>query len=1071
LIAYNHGKTYTANYFTEILTDHLNNLWLITTDGIYIISVKEKLFKTYLKGQGLKNTAFANRGIWANDAYLYAFSRTKDYRVNMNSGEKESFYLQPFNGNGPLAIAPSVDSAIWIGGDQQPLMKINPATKAIEHQTPPFKNLIWSILEDKNQRLWLGDYKNGLLYYDQNTMSTAQAYPKLNGFDELKTSSIIHIVQDKQNSNHLWLATQTGWYLLHIKEGVKARYTSKSEQEFHLPADNFNYTYQDSDGVFWLATAYEGVLKVVLDGKQQVQSVEQFSTFNGISSNTINGIFEDEQQRLWISTNNGINCFDKNTKAIKVYIEKDGLPTYEFNRTANFQRADGTIFFGTIDGVVSFHPKDFTTEEAYDIPLMISKVEKYSSKTEQITNITTKILNQQKIIIAPNEPFVALRVTLQDYAESNSAQYYYRIKGFQKEFNLLNSNEITLSGIPYGKYQLEIKAKGKDGIFSTQTISLPVIVLKPFYLQWWFILLAFTTITFGVWQIFQARTRNLQHRKKELEIIVKQRTSQLRTQATQLEQQATELRSLDEVKSRFFANISHELRTPLTLILSPINSVIKRNKLENRDYTSLRIVEQNANKLLKRINEILDLTKLESHKVQLKPQPTPFYKYNKRLVATFESIAHQKGQLLSFYFQLDKEITILLDQDKYEHIFNNYLSNALKYTPKGGNINIRLLEKRIIIDENTAENQIILSVSDDGPGILPEDVTRIFDRYYQSKHHQNKAGSSGIGLALSKEIAQLMNGQVWVESEVGKGSTFYFRMPYQEALGGVSIIQEFSNSKMLTEVDSSNWIQNSPTSKDRTILLVEDNKQLRNYIQLILQEHFNVIATQNGQQALDWLQNEDTIEPDAIISDIMMPVLDGFELLKHLKSSDIYRHIPVLMLTARSSMDDKLKALTIGVDDYILKPFLEEELIIRVNNLIKNLTTKSSITPSPSNKKSFNSEAKPKSTVSASDVKWLQQIEERFRKDISSSKIKVELLADELNMSRSQFQRRIKKITGLSPVQYFREIKLQTARQLLEQGEVQTLNEVAYAIGFDTPQYFSKLYLERFGKKPIEYLK
>jgi DNA-binding response OmpR family regulator len=281
-------------------------------------------------------------------------------------------------------------------------------------------------------------------------------------------------------------------------------------------------------------------------------------------------------------------------------------------------------------------------------------------------------------------------------------------------------------------------------------------------------------------------------------------------------------------------------------------------------------------------------------------------------------------------------------------------------------------------------------------------------------------------------------------------------MPYQEALGNGSD----TNNNQLDEVDSSSWLTDNKTyNKGKTVLLVEDNRQLRNYIQFILQEQFNVIATENGQVALNWLTDESTPEPHTIISDIMMPVMDGFELLTQLKNTDKFRHIPVLMLTARSNMDDKLKALTIGVDDYILKPFQEEELIVRINNLMKNRpTSELSLDKVMKKDKDVSNKAIPKPSISASDIKWLEQIEKRFREDISNSKIKIEILAEELNMSRSQFQRRIKKITGLTPIHYFREIRLQAARQLLENGEVRTVNEVTYAVGFDTPQYLSKLY-------------
>ena len=1051
--------------------DQQNNIWIHNAEGIFIISIKEQMFNQYLVNEGLNNKSYDGRGIWADSTYLYSFSPKGAFRWHFQQQEKEPLLKEVNTHQNSLSVTNGKDDYLWVGGKRRPLIKIDKTTgKAIE-TIKDIKHQVWSIHEDKNKRVWIGQGKNGLLYYDIKGMETVAQYTQLNGFDELEEGKIIHIVEDKRDNNYLWLSCESGWYRLNIKDGIKARFWNGSDSRFNIPSDNVYYTYQDDKGVFWLATAHSGLLKVELTKDFEVQSIEEFTTNDGLTSNTIYAIFEDKNGFLWMSSKNGIIRFNKKTKDVRAFLEADGLSHYEFNRTSSFQREDGTIFFGSLNGIVSFYPKNLNSKDIYEIPLKISRCEKYSDKEEKIINVTTDVLAKNKITVAPSERLVTLYVSLQDYIDATSLKYAYRIKGLQEEFTFSNSNEITLSGLPYGKYQLEIKGKGKDGRFSTQMISIPLIILRPFYLQWWFILLAIATIVLFFWQLFQARTKTLLNRKKELEEIVKDRTSQLQKQANQLEQdkniikeQADELRSLDEMKSRFFTNISHELRTPLTLILSPIQSILKRRKVDNRDFTSAQIVEQNAQKLLKRINEILDLTRLEAREMELKPQPTPFYTFVKRLIATFESLATQKDQQITFQFQLDKSLQLMLDQDKYEHIFNNYLSNAIKYTPNKGQINIRLYEKQIESQNDTLENQIILSVSDNGQGILKEDLPKVFDRFFQTKTNRNTTGSSGIGLALSKEIAILLNGQVRVESEIGQGSIFYFEMPYIESVGSLELLtpsSQFSESPIvLTPVE---YVENKPN-----LLLVEDNPQLRNYIQLILQEKYNITTAENGRVALDKLKTHSDSYRDKIsliVSDIMMPIMDGFELLEHLKQSDALRHIPVIMLTARSNIKDKLEALRIGVDDYMLKPFQEEELLARISNLIKNAEQKTVVIEGSSQKKQ-----KVIPQVSASDLKWLKQIEQRLKADISNSKINVESLTAELNISRSQIQRRIKKITGLTPVYYFREIKLNAARELLENGEVQTVNEVAYAVGFDTPKYFSTLYEERFGKRPSAYL-
>lgn len=1063
--------------------DNQGNLWLGMVNGVIILSVKPQRFSVYLKDSGIFKPIYDGRGIWANDDIMLTISNSGSFRYDLKNDTKTILHPSLKKKSSWYSITRAKDGSFWIGTKRNTIVNLDIGTSEILQTIEGPTHQVWSLLEDKNGRIWIGQANKGLYYFDKNKMEQSQKYTQINGFDDFERGKITHIVVDKRDNNYLWLSCQSGWYRLHLTEGLQLRYWSKGEDEnFKIPADEIHFTYQDANGDFWLATAYLGLVKIRLNADQTVASTQQFTITEGLTSNTVYAIYEDGNGFLWMSTNNGINRFNKKTHEVQAFLEEDGLPHYEFNRLSSFQREDGTIFFGTLNGIVSFHPDDLSDIKVYDVPLKISRCEKFSEAAGKMLNVTAEVFAKNKIIIAPNERLTNLYVSIQNYADALKTKYVYRIKGIQNEFIAANKNEIALSGLPYGKYQLEIKAKAPDGRFSESVISIPLVILRPFYLRWWFILLALISLALSIWQIFQIRTKTLQNRKKELEEVVKARTEQLQQQATQLqldkntiEAQAKELRSLDEMKSRFFANISHELRTPLTLILSPVQSIIKRQKTDNRDFTSAQIINQNTQKLLKRINEILDLTKLEAQEMALKPQPTPFYEFNKRLVATFESLAAQKEQRLTFQYQLDKDLNLLLDQDKYEHIFNNYLSNAIKFTPRNGQIDIQLTEKYIKNSNEITKNQIVLAIADNGLGIPKQDIPKIFNRFFQSSNNQNKSGGSGIGLSLSKEIAQLMKGNVYVESEVGKGSTFYFEMPYVEELRINN--EELRNSPDGSQVSNSHEeglnieslvnvkANMNDKSQKNSILLVEDNPQLRNYIQLILQEKYNIITAENGKVALEQLLVNNY---ELIISDIMMPIMDGFELLEQLKSSDQFRHIPVVMLTARSNANDKLKALRIGVDDYILKPFNEEELMARIDNLIANAANRTS---GPATKSQDKTQKSATPNVAASDLKWLESVEKHLKSEISNSKFNIDSLAEVMQMSRSHLHRRIKLITGLTPNKYFREIKLQAAREILENGDAQTVSEVCYAVGFDTPKYFSKVFEQRFGKRPISYLK
>ena len=542
--------------------------------------------------------------------------------------------------------------------------------------------------------------------------------------------------------------------------------------------------------------------------------------------------------------------------------------------------------------------------------------------------------------------------------------------------------------------------------------------------------------------------------RKAAELEQERLNNQINLQQLTYEQKERErLQEIDSFKSRFFANISHELRTPLTLILGPINRLLKKGGLDQPGQTQLELVQENARFLLNRTNEILDLTKFDAHQMQLQETPTVFYDFTKRLAANFESFAQQKFQQLIFTYHLDKDLNLLLDQTKFAHIFNNYLSNAIKYTPESGCIQIILSERK-----NTKHGRLVLEVKDNGIGIREKDLPHVFERFYQADQSENKAGGSGIGLALSKEVAQLMQGAVWLDSKSGEGSSFYFEFPYREVMG---VVPEEEEIQMINAqiVDLQPLIPKAESVPNRSkLLVVEDNKQLRDYLQLILSDHYEVLTAKNGEDALQKLASWDS---QLIISDVMMPKMDGFELLTHLKDTDQYRHLPVIMLTARSEMEDRLKALRIGVDDYLLKPFVEDELLSRVRNLLGNYQNR---------QVQHTGKIRAKTNISAADLQWLEEVEAVLKQEVHNPGFTFDQLETRLFISRSQLQRRIKKITGLTPNKYFREIKLQVARELLESGEVRTVNEVAHAIGFDTAKYFSKIYEDRFGQRPVEWL-
>ena len=545
---------------------------------------------------------------------------------------------------------------------------------------------------------------------------------------------------------------------------------------------------------------------------------------------------------------------------------------------------------------------------------------------------------------------------------------------------------------------------------------------------------------------------------------------------TKILSQKNKLEELDKVKSQFFANISHELRTPLSLITGPAQSISLLGALNEEQKQYLDLIESNAAKLLKRTNDILDLSKLDSKKLELKKVSTHLYKFINISFSSYESAAHHQQIKLTLDYTLPRDLYVFLDRDKFDKIISNYVSNALKYTGKNGSITLNVREK---------EEKLIFCLSDTGAGIQPSELPHIFDRYYQASNSLNKGGT-GIGLAFCKELASVMKGRIWAESTLHRGSSFYLEIPMEVSTKSADTqdaCHKAMNEQSEIKLPSHSPIQplshqqesNCGSVKASTVLLVEDNSNLRTYIAEVLKD-FHIVQAENGKEAIDLLNTEfKTQLPSLIISDIMMPHMDGHELLKHLKSHSEWQKTPVMMLTALAADESKFKALRTGVDDYLLKPFSPIELKVRAENLIKNYQTRQEFEGKLKQELSENTQPNLQidfPETARADQQWLSKLEDMVKEGLEKKlDYSVGDLADYMAISQRQLLRKVRALTGLSIKKYVQEIKLQKARHLLERKSHYTVAEVAYTCGFNTPNYFSKLFESRFGKKPSTYIR
>lgn len=1038
----------------QIYIDHNDLVWLVNK-GLTRVNLEKNKFQRlfYKNAPILENNSF--RQILKSNATLHVISGNGVYQIDALG--KTSHNASSASGTSILEISPNqflYDQSFFLHLYKgQQLQKTYPIH--------PF-GAIWSMYQDKFGKIWLGG-NNKFGYLPDLETTTPIIFDRHKQFPDFKNAIVYQFFE--KSETEVWLISTKGIFVLNTeKNAITRRYWNGGTGSDFLPKNNLHHIQQDKKdkAVFWLATT-EGLVK----WNTETSSFEVFDAQkNGLPNEVIYAIYSDASgDYLWMSSNMGIIQMNVATHQFEHYLEEEGITHFEFNRISHFQDETGKIYFGSLNGITAFHPQDFNVKrEKLDVPMRIIRFQQFNGRDETLEDKTSEIRQYQSITIQPNDRFIILDFVLLDFKRQNDGLYAYKIEGLDENWNFQEEKSIRLSHLPYGKYTLKIKGQTHRGTFSTEELTISIHVLRPFYKSWWFILLCVLIACCIIFGVYQWRVFHLRKRNQQLQILVNQRTAQLQADKLIIEQQAEELKKLDELKSSFFVNVSHELRTPLTLILSPVQILLKNAIAFSKEHHHLHItIQQNARKLLRLTEDVLQLSKLEANKLELNEDAVLFYPYFMHFFQSFQPLAKAKNIDYTIDYRLDEAFAIYLDKQKFEHIIGNLISNALKYTLSNGEVSLIIEEK---------DQQLNITVQDSGIGIHQDDLPYIFDRFYQTSRPKKWTRGTGIGLALAKELTVLFNGSLSVESnsnhhQDSRGSIFIFKMPYKKAI--------LQNQNMLQNTtlpisDVYSFTENTNTNSNRpTILLVEDNIEMNQFLVSILSKKYNVLTAQNGLEAIEWLdkspKNAKNHLPSLIISDIMMPQMNGFELLERLKKHPQWIKIPVILLSAKSELQDKLKALTVGIDDYVTKPFVVEELLARIQNSLNNARNRQVITTDerPTN------EPKNSPNVLPKDLLWLETVNEILHRELQNSQYLLTDLAQEIALSDRQLHRRIKSITGLTPNKYIREFKLNQARNLLETGKVSTVAEVTYAIGFDTPYYFSTIYQKRFGKKPQAY--
>ena len=1045
--------------------DHGGKLWIGTDFGLAIIDIQPSKFKTWLFNGDNTKMGISIRGILpvSDNNVLVNTEGNGQWNINNQTGKtfRTAEDIRLFS----YGIGKDNAGNIYYSSSDNDLVQLS-GTGAARHFSGTGKNAACFYHDPANRRLWIGTRGQGLVFFNNETNQIIP-YTQYNSFNELAAANIFFIEKDREG--FLWISTDKGLYQLDTGKGITGRYWSGGKGRFYMPHDFFVHSYIDKNDIYWLVTYGGGLLR--WDKKNNI--VRHFGLESGFLTEFNYAVYEDEHDHLWIPGYYGITQFDKTNEEVrKIYSTYDGLTNQEFNATSHAKGPDGTLYFGGLNGMTSFHSDDFyDTTRQHRVPLVLTGCRQYDATLGKSNDITRQVLYNNSITLDPGNRFFTIDLALLSYEELPEVRYAYRFDD-EKKWIFHNGRTLDFGNLSYGRHTLHLSAITAKGSRSANELILTIIQQKPLYLKIWFIAI----VVMFILGVFAAYLRWQTYRLKANQRLLE---GKIRTATAHIQQQAAQLIQMDEVKSRFFANISHELRTPLTLIIGPINTIMKSHQVENRDFNLLKMAQQQGKLLLKLVNQLLDLTKLESGKLELKESAVPFYVFMNRIFASFESQTDQQQQHFTLQYKADKNLRLWLDAPKLETILYNLLSNAIKFTPAGENIQL--------IAEEVAGN-IRITVSDSGRGIHPEDLPRVFERFYQSNQPGTPIeGGTGIGLALCRELANLMGGSIVAASPnpefTDKGAVFYVEFPCVIApatdLSEQSPLPEnmaFTDSSL--SVDSSvetKTGKSAPAFDQQQILVVEDNNDLREYLELILSDRFMVTSMQNGQQALDYLLSLAPGHlPDLVLTDIMMPVMDGFQLLEKLRENNQFRALPVVLLTARADIQDKLRALRIGVDDYLLKPFEEEELIARIDNLLKNyairmemrsLLEEKQVEPALENEP----EILPPPATEA-ERQWLESLEKIVKNNIGNNMFSANFLAEQVGLSHRQVQRRMIALTGLTLHDYISEIRMCEARRLLESDSIVNIKDLAAAVGFSSRKYFSSLFKSRFGKMPSAYL-
>jgi signal transduction histidine kinase/ligand-binding sensor domain-containing protein/DNA-binding response OmpR family regulator len=957
---------------------------------------------------------------------------------NRKTGSYRQFLSSPTNPNslvGDVIVDMTMDKrgVLWIGTYLNGLGSFDGENfqsyqfKGEGENSIPGPN-VWKVFEDSKQRLWIGTLRSGLALLDSSR----------NSFTSFKTGDAPYFIHNQyitgfaeDTAGNIWISGGSGLNVLNLETGFQ-RYFSEETGE-GLGEPNITDLFVDSKGVLWL-TSINGLHYF----DSQDSTFFQYSTDSGLPSAYLVDLLEDQKGNLWISSQKGISYaeVDRSKKPYGIsfqnFDQKDGLQASLFNKNSAIRTKEGEFIFGGPNGYNIFRSENFAFEQNYP-KVVFTDLFLFNNEVEVGEMFGKRALLQKnlqytdELVLRHDENMFSIGFSALNFLYPEKNKYRYKLEGFNDDWIYLDENvsRVNFTNLDPGNYTLIVQPGSVLEGWSPQEFDLKIRVLAPFWR---------TPIAYFLYLLVLVA------------VIIYSRNQLIRRQKEQFERQQTlletkRIQELDRLKTKFFTNLSHEFRTPLSLILTPADHLLSTTDDKNLK-THYEIIQRNARRLLKLINQLLDVKNIEKGAIAFHPSEGDIVNFVKDVVFDFKELSENQNKELLFESNVDSK-QVIFDADKLEKVIFNLLSNAFKFTFEDGVIKVKLE----LHQEDEEKVMMELSVSDSGVGISPKNQQRIFDRFYSTDAPTNQLNQgSGIGLSLVWDFVRIMKGEVFVQSEENVGSTFILQIP----LTLIHLEELEEREEMLDELTK---------NQKEVVLIAEDHADFRTYLKDCLSDNYQVLLASNGAEAWEIAKQQ---IPDLIISDLMMPVMDGNEFCQNVKSDISTSHIPVILLTAKKSEEQMLQGLDSGCNLYLTKPFNLEVLQLSIKNLLKE-------------RKAFQEQNRKLIQVNASSVEvasldeqLIQKAVTLVEKHLDDSEFSVEFLARELGMSRVHLYKKLQSLTGKSPIEFIRLIRLQRAAQLLLKSQL-NVNEVAYMVGYNNAKYFTKQFKNEFGVLPSEY--